>query len=240
MEVWNEEWFVDLKIPRADAIKYATLFNDQGIMEDILRQDATSLESLCKLLEDDGVTLKPGHLRAVWRALTNPPSSPPPTSSSSVPSPSQASSVWNLYEKTKLIGSGAFGEVWEATKRHNGEIVAIKIIKQDDPGADLEDALRLARQELETMKGLRNQYIVLLLDYWIEESKTGIRPILVMERFPSDLKTVLHNTAPKFGTDGHLILRPSRNRDILLQAVKGLMYLHSQNLAHRDLKVRRL
>ena len=68
---------------------------------------------------------------------------------------------WNRFQKTDILGSGAFGQVFRATFKENPELkVAVKTLK-----AQKEDRKRAQedfKKETDIMKTLEHQYILRL------------------------------------------------------------------------------
>ena len=66
-----------------------------------------------------------------------------------------------------MLGSGAFGTVWQAQNRSTGDKVAIKIIEKK---RQLQEDFRLESSEVEILKSIHHPNIVKLLDVYNSET----------------------------------------------------------------------
>lgn len=153
-------------------------------------------------------------------------------------------------EMISVLGKGAFGEVWKGTWR--GMPVAIKKIfgkirettRTDEKvsdmtqqlstqtGMDITAARMLSNRELKTMMKLRHPRLVALLGggALVASPRAGI--FLVLELVSGG---DLHKKA--VSSKGSQLMFPWRDRlQCSLDIAKGMMYVHSQGLIHRDLK----
>mmetsp|Transcript_13331 Transcript_13331/g.34955 ORF Transcript_13331/g.34955 Transcript_13331/m.34955 type:complete len:242 (-) Transcript_13331:1392-2117(-) len=128
------------------------------------------------------------------------------------------------YEFVKSLGSGAFGAVCAFRDRDDGEIVAIKKVIAFD---DVVDARRTLR-EIMLLRALHHEnllsikYIVPPIDY------NAYEPVyIVSESMDADLLQIIKSPQPL--TDDH-------TKYFIYQILKGLKYLHSAHVLHRDLK----
>lgn len=135
------------------------------------------------------------------------------------------------YEEIDVIGNGAYGTVFKAKDpRNEGSWVAIKRIKIQNT----EEGMPMsAIREIALLKQLENYEhpnIVRLLDVrHAQQSPTEIRLMLVFEYIDQDLSTYLQR-CPIPG------LGPERIRDLMLQLLNGVDFLHAHRIVHRDLK----
>lgn len=127
------------------------------------------------------------------------------------------------YELEKKLGEGAFGAVYRARRRKDGQPVAIKVMlaKVAVSASAREKFLR----EIEVMKDLLHRNIVAVLDhgsaggafYFIMELCEGGSVADLMERH-----------------DGKL--SPAQAAPIMRHCLDGLVYAHEKGFVHRDLK----
>ncbi len=133
-------------------------------------------------------------------------------------------SVNSRYDLIRILGSGAFADVWLARRAPSGIEVAVKIVKQ----AIDKNAAQRELGSLELIKNLRHPYLLATLDYWVSKSKLHI----VMELADSTLRTRLKQCISES--------LPGIPREELLplfaEAAEGLDFLHSKSITHRDVK----
>ncbi|CAG5124169.1 unnamed protein product [Candidula unifasciata] len=139
------------------------------------------------------------------------------------------------YEFLSHIGSGAYGQVFKArdTSR-DGAVVAVKQIRICRQGRNFEAGMPMsAIREISLLKQLENREhpnIVRLLDVHHQTlSAQDICLSLVFEFIDQDLNTYLERCPPPG-------LGPDRIRDLVIQMVSGVDFLHSNRIVHRDLK----
>ncbi|KAJ1689913.1 hypothetical protein LUZ63_014068 [Rhynchospora breviuscula] len=131
----------------------------------------------------------------------------------------------NRYQIHEVIGKGSYGVVAAATDTHTGERVAIK--KINDVFEHVSDATRILR-EIKLLRLLRHPDIVEIKHIMLPPSRREFRDIFVVfELMESDLHQVI-----KANDD----LTPEHHQFFLYQLLRGLKYIHSANVFHRDLK----
>ncbi|PON49793.1 Serine/threonine protein kinase [Trema orientale] len=129
------------------------------------------------------------------------------------------------YQIQEVIGKGSYGVVGSAIDTHTGERVAIK--KINDVFEHVSDATRILR-EIKLLRLLRHPDIVEIKHIMLPPSRREFRDIyVVFELMESDLHQVI-----KANDD----LTPEHYQFFLYQLLRGLKYIHTANVFHRDLK----
>ncbi|CAB1449672.1 unnamed protein product [Pleuronectes platessa] len=127
------------------------------------------------------------------------------------------------YEIKRRLGKGAYGIVWKAVDRQSGEIVAVK--KIFDAFRNRTDAQRTFREIMFLQEFGDHPNIVKLLNVIRAQNDKDI--YLIFEYMDSDLHAVI-----KKGS----LLKDIHKRYVMYQLFKGVKYLHSGNVIHRDQK----
>nr|AMO00484.1 mitogen-activated protein kinase 15 [Manihot esculenta] len=129
------------------------------------------------------------------------------------------------YQVQEVVGKGSYGVVASATDTHTGEKVAIK--KINDVFEHVSDATRILR-EIKLLRLLKHPDIVEIKHIMLPPSRREFRDIyVVFELMESDLHQVI-----KANDD----LTPEHYQFFLYQLLRGLKYIHTANVFHRDLK----
>uniref|UniRef100_A0A7N0V4B2 mitogen-activated protein kinase n=1 Tax=Kalanchoe fedtschenkoi TaxID=63787 RepID=A0A7N0V4B2_KALFE len=129
------------------------------------------------------------------------------------------------YQVQEVVGKGSYGIVGSAVDTHTGEKVAIK--KINDVFEHVSDATRILR-EIKLLRLLRHPDIVEIKHIMLPPSRREFRDIyVVFELMESDLHQVI-----KANDD----LTPEHHQFFLYQLLRGLKYMHTANVFHRDLK----
>ncbi|KAK4283622.1 hypothetical protein QN277_000552 [Acacia crassicarpa] len=129
------------------------------------------------------------------------------------------------YRIEEVIGKGSYGVVCSALDTHTGEKVAIK--KINDIFEHVSDATRILR-EIKLLRLLRHPDIVEIKHILLPPSRREFKDIyVVFELMESDLHQVI-----KANDD----LTPEHYQFFLYQLLRGLKYIHTANVFHRDLK----
>ena len=130
--------------------------------------------------------------------------------------------VASKYELERLVGQGGMGAVWQARDRVLERAVAIKLMGPEQ--LESADAQRRFHREALSLAQLRNDHIVQIFDYGIDEDT----PYIVMELLEGeDLEQRLKRDK---------ILDPPLVATLLRQAADGLIAAASKDVVHRDLK----
>ncbi|QCD85431.1 Protein kinase [Vigna unguiculata] len=129
------------------------------------------------------------------------------------------------YQIQEVVGKGSYGVVGSAVDTHTGERVAIK--KINDVFEHVSDATRILR-EIKLLRLLRHPDIVEIKHIMLPPSRREFRDIyVVFELMESDLHQVI-----KANDD----LTPEHHQFFLYQLLRGMKYIHTANVFHRDLK----
>ncbi|KAL8223980.1 hypothetical protein R6Q57_019455 [Mikania cordata] len=129
------------------------------------------------------------------------------------------------YQVQEVIGKGSYGVVGSAVDTHTGEKVAIK--KINDVFEHVSDATRILR-EIKLLRLLKHPDIVQIKHIMLPPSRREFKDIyVVFELMECDLHQVI-----KANND----LTPEHYQYFLYQLLRGLKYIHTANVFHRDLK----
>ncbi|OQR90882.1 kinase, partial [Thraustotheca clavata] len=133
--------------------------------------------------------------------------------------------------KSQSVAQGAFGEVWKG--EYKGQAVAIKCML---PGKSSRNEILLLIEEIKLTSKLDSPYIVNTIGAsWRVPSELQM-VIEWMDR--GDLKNVLESTKPSVHGNDAPKFPWSEKLQSLLAIADGLVYLHSLDIIHRDLKSR--
>lgn len=120
------------------------------------------------------------------------------------------------YECSNKLGSGTFGEVWQARDRHTGRDVAIKLFRQGTPFA-------AAADEAQSLAALQSPHI---LEVWNADVYTDI-PYLVTAIAESGS---VEDHLGTYGIGAAKAVRWARH------ALVGVALCHARDITHRDIK----
>ena len=133
--------------------------------------------------------------------------------------------ILDRYEPLKILGSGSYGKVIEATDKRFKKKVAIK--KINELFIDLLDTKRILR-EITLLRFMKNRFIVELLDIIYDKTEKDFDCIyLIFECLPSDLHKLIKS---------NIYLTLNDVRKYIYHILCGLKYIHSCSVLHRDLK----
>ena len=132
------------------------------------------------------------------------------------------------YAAERVIGSGSFGVVYQASIVETGEIVAIKKVLQDR---------RFKNRELAIMSSLDHPDVVQLKHcfYSKGEKPDEVYLNLVMEYIPETVHRTLRNH-----TKANKLIPITYVKVYMWQICRAVAYIHSQGVAHRDIKPQNL
>ncbi|XP_029651079.1 mitogen-activated protein kinase 7-like [Octopus sinensis] len=130
------------------------------------------------------------------------------------------------YSAVEKIGIGAYGVVCSAVQSRTGDKVAIKKI----PNVfDHWVVTKRTYREIKILKHFKHDNIISIRDILKpKEGPVDFRDIyVVLDLMESDLRQIIYSKQPL--TEEHI-------RYFLYQILRGLKYIHSANVVHRDLK----
>lgn len=129
------------------------------------------------------------------------------------------------YIPIKPIGRGAYGIVCSSINRETNERVAIK--KINNVFGNQIDALRTLR-ELMLLRSIKHENVIGLKDVMMPIHTRSFKDVyLVYELMDTDLHQIIKSLQP---------LSNDHCKFFIFQILRGLKYLHSANILHRDLK----
>jgi len=130
--------------------------------------------------------------------------------------------VLRKYEVAQKLGKGAYGIVWKAHDKKTKEVVALK--KIFDAFQNATDAQRTYREVIFLQQMGNHENIVQLQNVLKADNDRDI--YLIFEYMETDLHAVIRAN----------ILEEIHKQYIMYQSFKALMYMHSAELVHRDMK----
>ena len=133
------------------------------------------------------------------------------------------------YKVLELIGEGSFGRVFKGQVKATGEYVALKLIPKVSKS---ESDLNGLRNEFKIQQKLNHPNVVRV----IESFETQNEIVAVTEYLPGELHKLFDlYKSEKVGNDGRS-LPESRVREIAVDLLSALHYLHQNRILHRDVK----
>eukprot|EP00601_Ochromonadales_sp_CCMP2298_P036525 CAMPEP_0173376578 /NCGR_PEP_ID=MMETSP1144-20121109/30244_1 /TAXON_ID=483371 /ORGANISM="non described non described, Strain CCMP2298" /LENGTH=290 /DNA_ID=CAMNT_0014329105 /DNA_START=245 /DNA_END=1114 /DNA_ORIENTATION=- len=125
------------------------------------------------------------------------------------------------YLKGRQLGEGTWGTVFEAERRKDQLLVAIKRIKPMYVHLGVNFT---ALREIKYLKVVRGANVIDLLDVFISDGVLH----LVLEHCPFDLERLIR--------DKSVLLRAQHSKTLLQMLLRGLACCHEHHVLHRDLK----
>ena len=128
---------------------------------------------------------------------------------------------------SKVLGAGSDSTVYEGLNKLTNKRVAMKVLKYNDPNRSTSSKLELKKRferERDILSSLDNKGVIRLLDHY-EDSEYLVLVLPYAEG--GDLLDRL--------TELQLV-DESEIRDMFIQLVKAVEYIHSRGIVHRDIK----
>ncbi|KAF8949350.1 Suppressor of Sensor Kinase (SLN1) [Haplosporangium gracile] len=198
----------------ANIFRLATA-NESVLSEDAARNHRVQIEKLCTL--EKVRTEREQEIKVVGKVLDD----QKPEDRSLVFLAALSDSVAIRWQMAKYIGSGTFGTVYLGTNSDTGELIAVKEIRFQNASMSL---VKSIHDEMKVMKMLHHPNIVRYDNIEVHRHKVFIFMEFCQGGSLADLLEhgrIEDEKVIKFYT---------------LQMLKGLAYLHGENVVHRDVK----
>lgn len=163
-----------------------------------------------------------------WQLLSSSPSS---LSSSPLSSSSPGTDSLSEFEKLQVLGHGSGGVVYKVRHRQTGEIYAVKILRCDESGM----SLRQAMQELDVLRRVESEFVVKCHGINAENVDVGNDCFVPF----GDLFFVMEYMGE--GSVQEVLEKRGRLCEDVIsyiagRVLKGLNYLHRMSIVHGDIK----
>jgi serine/threonine protein kinase/GAF domain-containing protein len=129
------------------------------------------------------------------------------------------------YRLISLLGSGGMGEVWLARHRLLARPAAVKLIRQEQAGADREQLVRRFLREAQVTAGLQSPHTVQLYDFGVNDRGDFYYVMELLQGL--DLQEIVNRFGPQPAERVIMLLR---------QTCRSLAEAHDHGLVHRDIK----
>uniref|UniRef100_A0A0D3GLN7 mitogen-activated protein kinase kinase kinase n=1 Tax=Oryza barthii TaxID=65489 RepID=A0A0D3GLN7_9ORYZ len=134
-------------------------------------------------------------------------------------------SVAGQWQKGRLLGSGTFGCVYEATNRQTGALCAMKEVNIIPDDAKSAESLKQLEQEIKFLSQFKHENIV---QYYGSDT--------FEDRFYIYLEYVHPGSINKYVKQHYGAMTESVVRNFTRHILRGLAFLHGQKIMHRDIK----
>ncbi|CAG9317571.1 unnamed protein product [Blepharisma stoltei] len=130
------------------------------------------------------------------------------------------------WKRGEIIGEGAYAKVYQCMNIETGELLAVKHFQLTDDPTKIQKDFTLMKKEVSLLKQLDHPNIV---QYYQTDLSPEMNSLdVVIEYVPGG---TLRHLIQKYG-----ILEDNVIKTFARQLLKGLAYLHENNVIHRDLK----
>jgi CTD kinase subunit alpha len=136
-----------------------------------------------------------------------------------------------MFERIGQVGEGTYGKVYKARNMLTGELVALKRIRMEFE----KDGFPItAMREIKLLESLRHPNVIHLQEMMFEKSMSleDIADLgyvyMVFEYMDHDLAGILSHP--------YFTFEPAHIKNLLLQMLEGMHYLHHRGILHRDIK----
>lgn len=126
-----------------------------------------------------------------------------------------------LFDVHEALGQGTTGVVSRATRRTDGHVVALKVMRMDD-----EELLSTARQEFELLRSIQHPHIIEAFDFFLYPKGA----VMVLSYFEGKTLSDSVLAAPK------RCMPEDVARHLFRQLVLAVDHLHKKGIIHRDVK----
>ncbi|EFO23943.2 CMGC/CDK/CDC2 protein kinase [Loa loa] len=136
-------------------------------------------------------------------------------------------SALEKYQRTEIIGEGAYGVVYKGIEKSTGRLVAMKKMRSVHRSEGIPGT---ALREMTLLKRLKHPNIVSLVEVILDEQLV----YLIFEFLSMDLKKCIDKIPYKE------LMDKAEQKSYLYQILQGICFCHQRNVLHRDLKPQNL